>query len=369
VSSGSHPPGLLMLHLLGRCNLECRHCYMEGSPRRKERLPVELVLRTLGECQHLGIGTIVITGGEPLLYRELDQVLEAAAGIGGAHTTLCSNGTLLSARRAERFRTWGLRINVSIDGRPEFHDYFRKSPGAFHSSERGIRAATEAGIPVTVISSISKDNLDSLDFLVNWASEMGADQFYAQPLLSMGRGTQIANRCLTFTQLNRLILKLTDLANRPGNERLKCQVIGAKKQFLLKHPCGAFVCNGTGCHRGVAKEIKKLVIREDGTVLPEVPTLNHRYALGNIREGSLSELVSRYFERGYDEFDMLCRAAYAEILPDWDCIIVPWEQIISEKSYNWIPAKSSTPGTPECFSCKHAIYGATKETGLQRAPH
>ena len=304
-----------MLHLLGRCNLECRHCYMEGSPRRRERLPLELVLRAVGECQKLGIGTICVTGGEPLLYRGLDRVLESAAGITGVQTTLCTNGTLLSAQHAARFRGWGLRINVSIDGQPEFHDRFRNSPGAFRSSENGVRAAVKADVPVTIISSISQDNMNSLDFLVEWAADMGADQFFAQPLLNLGRGTQIASRCLTFTQLKRLILKLTDLANKPRNRNLKCQVIGAKKKFLLEHPCGAFVCNGTGCHRGVAKEIKKLVVREDGTVLPEVPTLSHRYALGNIQEGSLSELVSQYFERGYNEFDRLCRAAYAEVLP------------------------------------------------------
>jgi MoaA/NifB/PqqE/SkfB family radical SAM enzyme len=333
---------------------------MEGSPRRQEQLPVGLVLRAIGECQELGIGTICVTGGEPLLYPGIECVLEAAAGIKSVQTTLCTNGTFLTDRLAARFHNWGLRVNISIDGPPEFHDHFRQSPGAFRASERGVRAAVEAGIPVTIISSISRDNVDSLDFLVDWAVKMGADQFFAQPLLNLGRGTQIADSCLTFTQLNRLILKLTDLANQPKNRSLKCQIIGAKKKFLLEHPCGAFVCNGTGCHRGVAKEIKKIVVREDGTVLPEVPTLSHRYALGNIQDGPLSELVSRYFERRYNEFDGLCRAAYAEVLPNWDCIIVPWEQILSERSRTWTPSDLCTVQIPECASCAPA-YGAWKE--------
>jgi MoaA/NifB/PqqE/SkfB family radical SAM enzyme len=349
-----------MLHLLGRCNLECLHCYMEGSPNRRELLPIDLVLAAIGECHDLGIGTICLTGGEPLLYPGLDRVLEAAAGITGVQTTLCTNGTLLTARHADRFREFSLRVNVSIDGDPEFHDSFRKSAGAFRSAERGVRAAVNAGISVTIISSISQDNLGSLDFLVQWAAEVGADQFLAQPLLNLGRGTRIADRCLSFDQLNRLILRLTDLANQPMKRTLKCQVIGARKKFLLEHPCGAFVCNGTGCHRSVAKEIKKLVVREDGTVLPEVPTLSHRYALGNIRDGSLSKLIRLYFDCGYKEFDSLCRAAYAEVLPNWDCLIVPWEQILSERSRSRVETNACPVQIAGCATCA-PTYGAWKE--------
>jgi MoaA/NifB/PqqE/SkfB family radical SAM enzyme len=360
MSSANHPPGLLMLHLLGRCNLECAHCYMEGSPRRREQLPLELVLRAIGESEQLGIGTIVVTGGEPLLYRGVERVLKAAAAVPGVQTTLCTNGTSLTSRRAAQLREWNIRVNISIDGPPGYHDRFRNLRGAFRASERGVQAAIAAGLPVTIISSISQANLDAVDFLVDWAATLGADQFLVQPLLTLGRGTELAGQCLTFAQLNRLILHLTDLANQPRNGNLRCQVIGARKKFLLAHPCGAFVCNGAGCHRGVVKEIKKLVVREDGMILPEVPTLSHRYALGNIREGSLAQLVSRYFERGYDEFDRLCRAAYAEVLPVWDCVIVPWEQILSERSRNWVPRENSAFPDPECMTCMAPKYGASK---------
>lgn len=139
MASGNHPSSVLMLHLLGRCNLECLHCYMEGSPRRREQLPLESVLQAIGECSALGIGTLSLTGGEPLLYPGLDRVLEAAARVPGLQTTVCTNGTLLNPSLAARFRDWGLRVNISIDGHPQFHDRFRNLAGAFRSSERGVR--------------------------------------------------------------------------------------------------------------------------------------------------------------------------------------------------------------------------------------
>ena len=44
---------ILMLHLTGRCNLECKHCYMEGSPKRKERLPFEWIEQCLRDAPEL----------------------------------------------------------------------------------------------------------------------------------------------------------------------------------------------------------------------------------------------------------------------------------------------------------------------------
>jgi Fe-coproporphyrin III synthase len=333
---------------------------MEGSPRRREELPLQQVLGAISECHALGIQTLFITGGEPLLYHGLPQVLEAAASSPGIKTTVCTNGMLLSSGQAALFHDYEVRVNISIDGPPEFHDRFRNLTGAFGRSERGVKAAVQAGVPVTIITTVSKANLDSLEFVVNWAAKIGAEQFFAQPLLDLGRGTQIASQCLSFDEVNRLILRLTDLANQPRTENLKCSVIGARRKFLLEHPCGAYVCNGGSCHRGVEKEIKKVVVRENGTVLPEVPNLSPLYSLGNIQDGPLTELIERYYEHGYNSFDRLCRSAYSEVLQSWDCVIVPWEQIIAERSRTWIPEDDCILPAPQCCDCRISTYGAWK---------
>jgi MoaA/NifB/PqqE/SkfB family radical SAM enzyme len=340
---------------------------MEGSPQRREQLPLPSVLRAIGDCEALGIRTLFLTGGEPLLYRGFSQVLETAAEIPGLQTTVCTNGTLLLRHRAAQFRECRVRVNISIDGHREFHDSFRNLAGAFRSAERGVHAAVDAEVPVTIITTFSKANLDSLEFVIDWAAKAGAEQFFAQPLLNLGRGTEIAAQCLTFDDVNRLILKLTDLANQSRTRNLKCQVIGAKRKFLLEHPCGAYVCNGARCHRGVEKEIKKVVVREDGTVLPEVPNLSPRYSLGKIQDESLPELIDRYYESGYRAFDQLCRSAYSEVLQSWDCIIVPWEQIIAERSRSWIPGDDCLLPTPQCSSCGPSTYGAWRAGAAAKA--
>jgi MoaA/NifB/PqqE/SkfB family radical SAM enzyme len=265
-------------------------------------------------------------------------VLETAAQVPGLEITVCTNATLMSPRHVAALRAARARVSISVDGEPEFHDRFRNSAGAFRATENGIRLLCEAGVPLTIISSISKANVASLPWLVEWAHQAGASQFRVQPLLRLGRALEIVDQCLSQIETERLVLRLSDLANRYREKGMRCSIIGQNRPSLLKHPCGAYVCNGGGCHRRVAQEIKKLVVREDGTVLPEATNLDHAYALGNLADAPLSELVARYFDGGgYARFDQLCRSAYNEVLPAWKCIVVPWDQIISERSRAGVP--------------------------------
>lgn len=338
-----------MLHLLGRCNLKCRHCYMEGAPSRREQLPLDRVIAAVEESDKLGIGTLYLTGGEPLLYRGLPDVLRAAARVPGLETTLCTNATLIDGRHIALFKENNVRLNVSIDGDETFHDYFRAFDGAFKASDKGVRAMAKAGLAITIVMTVTQSNRHLLPRVAEWSAEAGAVKLLVQPLLKLGRGMEIADQRLTSAHLNELILQLSDLANNYRGA-LECALIGKSRRFLMAHPCGAYVCNGTGCHRGVAKEIKKVVVREDGTVLPEVTNLSHEFALGSITDGPLSALVGRYFEAGYDKFDQLCRAIYAEVLPAWQDAFVPWDQIVAERSYGW-RGTESVAADLHCGTC------------------
>jgi Fe-coproporphyrin III synthase len=330
---------------------------MGGSPSRREQLPLQPILDAIGECRDLGIGALYLTGGEPLMYRALNKVLEAAARVPGLRITVCTNGTLLKPRHAALLKKVNAQVNISIDGEREFHDRFRNLSGAFDATERGVRLIVKAGVPLTIVATISQGNLHSLSNLVEWARSAGAVQFRAQPLLKLGRGIDISNQCLTNQQLNRMLLELSDLANVYRARGLRCSVVGVSRRFLQAHPCGAYVCNGEGCHRRISQEIKKLVVREDGTVLPEVTNLSHDFALGKIDDGPLSLMVRRYFDDGYAKFDQLCRSIYEEVIPKWDAALVPWDQIVADRSHSWRATSNWVQATPACGDC--SMMGAS----------
>ena len=92
---------------------------------------------------------------------------------------------------------------------------------------------------------------------------------------------------------------------------------------------------------------------EDGWILPEVTNLDHRLAIGHVDDGPLESLIDPYFEERYWEFDAFCRSAYAEVLPTWPSVLVPWDQILAERSEHWTGASASAEDTiPGCGVCE-----------------
>lgn len=325
-----HQPGILVLYLTDLCNLECLHCSTQAGPGRSTQLPLTLVLRSLREVRSLGIGTIHLSGGEPFLYPQLAEVLTCAAAQEAA-LSVSTNGTLIGEREVALLRECGARAQVSIDGPQAYHDRFRACAGAFERAGKAIDRLVAARVPVTIVTTVCQDNQGSLVWLAGWAAEKGVEQLTVQPLLQLGRGAGLRSSKLTAQQTCRLMLQLSDLGHAyQGGLRfgLACRTV----QFLRDHPCAAYVCNGTTCHRQVVKEIKKLIVRPDGAVLPESPSLDDQFALGHLHDGTLAELVQAYFADGYAAFDRLCRAAYEQILPLWTAPIIPWEEVISECS-------------------------------------
>ena len=113
------PLGVLRLSLTARCNFSCPYCLPDGQEPEglltlKERLAV------VGAAVGLGVTSLRLTGGEPLLNRQLEELVEAAQPLrqqGLGEIALTSNGSLLDLARAQALRQAGLdRLTLSLDG-------------------------------------------------------------------------------------------------------------------------------------------------------------------------------------------------------------------------------------------------------------
>jgi MoaA/NifB/PqqE/SkfB family radical SAM enzyme len=332
---GREESGVLLVHLLDRCNLRCKHCYLDATENGTRCLPPELVLSCLNETERLGIRTVYFTGGEPFLYAGLGAILGAVGAKQTFNAVVCTNGTLIRAADAARLKASGASAQVSVDGDEAYHDRARGSSGAFRAAEEGIRTLVAAGVPVTVVVTVCRDNLGCLPWMAEWAVAKGVERISVQPLQQVGRGARIRHKRLTEDQMCDLFVRLSDLGHAYRRRGLRFSLHYRARSYLLAHPCAAYICNGEKCHRRVAKEIKTLVIREDGTVLPEIPTLHPRFALGNVAESKLVDLVTHYFSDGYTEFQNLCRTVFDEVMPGHRAPIVPWDEIVSARSWTY----------------------------------
>ncbi|TRM77291.1 PTO1314 family radical SAM protein [Sulfolobus sp. A20-N-F6] len=154
--------------LLYSCNLRCRMCPFW---RRKDEklLTVDEEVLIFKSLEKAGVLFIGFEGGEPLLRRDIDQILEEAYK--RFHTSLVTNGWLLR-EKAKSISEHLDYLFVSIDGIAEAHDKIRGIPGSFDKAIEGIREAIKY-IPVSISFTITNDNYDQVLGVVELAKKLG----------------------------------------------------------------------------------------------------------------------------------------------------------------------------------------------------
>ncbi len=151
----------MRMSVTDRCNLRCRYCMPESGINKLEHdkiLSFEDIIAIAEAASDLGISKIRLTGGEPLVRRNITGLVSQLAGIPGIEeVTLTTNGTLF-ARMVKALRAGGLkRVNFSLDSlSAEKYDYITRG-GCLEDAWKGILAAMEAGMhPVKLNTVIIK---------------------------------------------------------------------------------------------------------------------------------------------------------------------------------------------------------------------
>lgn len=169
----------LRLSVTDRCNMRCIYCMpSEGVPLydHAEILRFEEIERLAGIFRTAGIRKVRITGGEPLLRRDLPVLVAGLSRCGFDKLVLTSNGLLLE-RHAGALAAAGLdRVNVSLDSlKDEVLAAISGGTASVQAIEQGISAAIEAGLtPVRVNCVVLKGlNDGEIPDMLLWASEAG----------------------------------------------------------------------------------------------------------------------------------------------------------------------------------------------------
>jgi len=189
-----YPLHSLYLYLADQCNLACRHCWIAPgfSPGHKDGIPFLHLKKTILEAKELGLQIVKLTGGEPLLYRDIDELLEflAAEEIG---VIIETNGTLLTSSLIEKLKSCKMvQISVSLDaGAAEIHDEFRGVKGCFDRAVAGLRLLAEHGYGFQVIMTLHRKNRTELPRLISLCKEVGAGSLKINPLMPCGRGKEV----------------------------------------------------------------------------------------------------------------------------------------------------------------------------------
>lgn len=191
-------PRLIAWELTRTCNLDCIHCRASASRGTYEgELSTEEVFRILKEITEVSYPVIILTGGEPLLRKDLLEIAKKAVEL-GLKPVLATNGTLLTRELAVELKKIGIsRVSISLDGAsPSAHDEFRKMPGAFEGALRGIQILKEVGLPFQINTTITAVNAYELPKVHELAKELGAVAHHIFLLVPVGRGKELSKESL-----------------------------------------------------------------------------------------------------------------------------------------------------------------------------
>ncbi len=190
----SQAPFTVIWEVTRACALACKHCRAEAQPLRHPlELNTEEGYRLIDQIKSFGNPIFVITGGDPMMRRDLPDLIRYAVAK-GLRTSLTPSGTKLVTReRLQNVKEAGvLRLALSLDGsNAEIHDAFRKIPGTFARTMEIIRDIRDLGISFQINTTVSRYNVDDLPRMMELVKESGAVQWSLFFLVPTGRGNAL----------------------------------------------------------------------------------------------------------------------------------------------------------------------------------
>jgi cyclic pyranopterin phosphate synthase len=244
------------LSVTDRCDLRCRYCMpqrMRFRPR-DELLSGEEIVRLADALIGRGVRRIRLTGGEPLVRRDIDAIIGSIGervGEGLDELTLTTNGTRL-AQHAEALRKAGVRrVNVSLDSRdPRVFAEITRG-GRVSAVLDGIAAARTAGLAIKInMVALAGVNEDEIEPMLRWCAEEGHDLTLIE---TMPMGEVEEDRSAFYLPLDRVRRRLeerftlTPLAHRTGGPARYFAVAGLEVRLGFITPLTGNFCGG--CNR------------------------------------------------------------------------------------------------------------------------
>jgi len=168
--------GHLDLELTERCNNNCVHCYINQPAddlfSKEKELSTGDIKAILEEAASLGCLTVRLTGGEPLLREDFEDIYLYARGL-GLKVILFTNATLLTPDMAELFACVPCleKIEVTVYGmNRRSYEAVTRAPGSYQAAWRGIRLLLEKNIPVLPKGVLLSSNVEDVKEFERWAA-------------------------------------------------------------------------------------------------------------------------------------------------------------------------------------------------------
>ncbi len=279
------------------CNAKCKHC---GSSAENKAYKGELTTEEAKEAfkqiaKDMKADRILInvTGGEPLVRKDLCEVMEYATDVLGFHWGMTTNGILLNDENVEKLKKANMEtISVSIDGLEKTHDSFRGVPGSYKIIVENIKRLKKANFVkhIQVTTVVHKENINELEELYNEMLKLNLNSWRLASMDPIGRANDNNNLLLDGKEIKEL-LDFIVKKNKKGNLKLEYGCPGFLGLEYEKEARPWFFYCRTGIN------VASILYNGDLFVCPNVPRIS-KLIQGNIRKDNFKEV----WDNKYKEF-------------------------------------------------------------------
>lgn len=322
-AKGNFIPQSLVISVTNECNYKCWHCYNKYN--KGKELSLDEIKKIIDFFQKKGIFGIFLAGGEPLLRKDIVQIVEYASK--NSVVRMESTGYGLTEKKIRELKNAGLSaIKISLDHfKKEKVDEMRGYEGAFEVALEAIKNAKRAGIFVSSVIVLSREMLYSGQFqtYMDFVEKFGVDEimvFQPKPAGSLVK----ADGEVLFNDKDRdEIFKLHKKVNKKGRSKLFC--------LNYFEDSRAFGCNAGSTN---------FYVDAVGNFAP-CPVVS--LSLGNIREEE-PEIIFERFKKYFSQPTIQCLSfACQEQIKNHFSGKLPLEKDVSEKILKTV-GPSSLPG-------------------------
>ena len=294
--SGFARPYVVSWNLTYRCNLACEHCYLDagGSPlvrtenfADRSELGTDECFRVIDEIAAFAPECLtILTGGEPLLRRDILEIVRRAAER-GLWVVVGTNGVRITENVARRLAEAGARgLSLSLDALDaDRHDRFRRVRGAWQNTVEGAEILNRTGLPFIVQTTAGSHNLGELEAIADFAhGRLAAKVWNLYFLVPTGRGQFVSD--ISPAQYDEVLASLFRIQQKYDGRMLvnaKCAPHYIKTALENGAPIRTYSGGAGGCPAGT----HYMGIRPNGDVTP-CPYLP--VFAGTLRSASLTDL-------------------------------------------------------------------------------
>lgn len=299
VTRSFRPIRFAWIEVTSMCNQKCLHCFLGNDLNRYTHQAKEKIFEHIDTLVEAGVSQIVISGGEPLLHPNIEEVLLYAAR-SPISVTLLTNGTSPKALSiATLLADLSINVKIPLLGWKESHDQMTALRGSFRKAIKTIHHYIRSGVAIELGTTVTSLNINDIAKIRKYANRvrlaLEVSPIFATGCAKDNKEILLAHSQKTFTQVCREDKKkaVVNLREFPAPKRFiqpkqptDYQSVDLRNFLTDCHECGQ----------------KITAITSSGEVTPCLLLRGPAFSMGNVNEHPLADLLTPKFP-SRKEFD------------------------------------------------------------------